>query len=246
MILYFSATGNCKYVAERIAEATGDRAVSIETHPEVTPANDEPLGIVSPTYFQTLPIIVKEFLTALPCPTVGYMFFVGTFGTTTGGLTAMANSIMKKKGRAFDALFDIRMPDTWTPSFDLSDPAKVAETNRKADLEVEELIGQIKSHVTGVHMSFHLPLFVARFGEKLYDKARRTKNLTLTDACIGCGLCAKRCPAQAIEMGEQRPVWVKERCLLCLRCLHHCPKFAIQYGKNTARHGQYRNPHVKV
>lgn len=30
MILYFSATGNCKYVAERIAAEFDDTAVSIE------------------------------------------------------------------------------------------------------------------------------------------------------------------------------------------------------------------------
>ena len=30
MIVYFSATGNSKYVAERIAEEFGDTAVSIE------------------------------------------------------------------------------------------------------------------------------------------------------------------------------------------------------------------------
>ena len=32
MILYFSATGNSKYVAERIAANTNDHAVSIETN----------------------------------------------------------------------------------------------------------------------------------------------------------------------------------------------------------------------
>ena len=30
MILYFSGTGNCKYVAEQIAAAVGDTAVSVE------------------------------------------------------------------------------------------------------------------------------------------------------------------------------------------------------------------------
>ena len=55
MIIYFSATGNSRYVAERIAKATGDRTVSItacmknqqfqfEFH------ESEFLGIVSPTY----------------------------------------------------------------------------------------------------------------------------------------------------------------------------------------------------
>ena len=32
MILYFSATGNCRYVAEHIAHDIGDTAVSIEKH----------------------------------------------------------------------------------------------------------------------------------------------------------------------------------------------------------------------
>ena len=29
MILYFSATGNCEYVAKRIAEKSGDETVSV-------------------------------------------------------------------------------------------------------------------------------------------------------------------------------------------------------------------------
>ena len=30
MILYFSGTGNCKYVAEQIASLVGDAAISVE------------------------------------------------------------------------------------------------------------------------------------------------------------------------------------------------------------------------
>lgn len=76
--------------------------------------------------------------------------------------------------------------------------------------------------------------------------ARLTAKLRVEGGCIGCGLCAKKCPVQAIEMRDGKPVWVKDKCVMCLGCMHRCPKFAIQYGENTQRHGQYTNPNVKL
>ncbi|MBS6385565.1 MAG: hypothetical protein KH394_00390 [Atopobium sp.] len=63
MILYFSATGNCKYVAERIAAEFDDTAVSIEvSNGQVNLSEDEMLGIVTPVYNWELPITTREFL----------------------------------------------------------------------------------------------------------------------------------------------------------------------------------------
>lgn len=49
VIIYCSATGNSKYVAQRIADAIEDTAVSIENaEPVITLKPDECLGIVFP------------------------------------------------------------------------------------------------------------------------------------------------------------------------------------------------------
>lgn len=77
---------------------------------------------------------------------------------------------------------------------------------------------------------------------------RKTKHLFVdTDACIGCGICEKKCPVHAIKMDNKTPVWKTDKCEMCLGCLHRCPKFAIQYDNDkTKQHGQYRNPYTKV
>ena len=63
MIYYFSATGNSQHVATRIAEALGTQAQSIETaSTEIRLADREPLGFVTPTNWNELPVLVREFI----------------------------------------------------------------------------------------------------------------------------------------------------------------------------------------
>ena len=84
MILYFSATGNCRYVAEHIAHDLGDTAVSIEKHcGKIQLMQHEMLGIVAPTYAWELPINVREFLENIFIENYSgqYAFVVATYGT---------------------------------------------------------------------------------------------------------------------------------------------------------------------
>lgn len=74
-----------------------------------------------------------------------------------------------------------------------------------------------------------------------YNNGGNTSKFKVSNKCIGCELCARRCPSNAIEIIDGKPTWIKEKCNLCLRCLHYCPKFAIIYGKQTEKHGQYVN-----
>ena len=247
MILFFSATGNCKYAATRIAQATGQEIVSIVDcicHDRYN-FEDTDIGIVSPTYDWGLPSIVGEFLGKASFQTK-YLYFIATYGTTPGAVGYMANRMVR--GRRIDAYYSIRMVDTWTPIFDLSTPEKVARYTRRTEAQIERVIRGVRARETNRHMSPRTPaIFTQLIAQPIYDrKVRRTSNFRVEDSCIGCGLCAKKCPVQAIEMRGRKPVWVKEKCVMCLGCLHRCPKFAIQYGNRTKKHGQYTNPNVKV
>ncbi len=41
--------------------------------------------------------------------------------------------------------------------------------------------------------------------------------------CIGCTLCAKKCPVDAIEMVDNLPVIDHETCTGCRVCVKVCP-----------------------
>ncbi len=254
MIFYFSATGNCKYVAERIAKEKNDKVMSIvEALDKGTNTfrieEGETVGIISPTYALGIPSIMIDFLSAvkLSYEKKPYCYFVATYGTTSGNAGYFADKYLKShNGIGFDAFYDVKMPDTWTPIFNLSDSQKVLEINQKAELQINEVINQIQKMPCGNFMKNKIPRITAVVYKPYYGWMRQTKNFTVEDSCIGCNLCAKKCPAKAIEIRDKKPVWTKERCEMCLGCLHRCPKFAIQYGQNTRKHGQYCNPNTTV
>ena len=79
MIFYFSATGNSRHAAHRIAESIGDRAILVTdclknekfnfiAHP------DEKIGFVCPVYSLGLPVTVTDFIKGLTSNTAITIF----------------------------------------------------------------------------------------------------------------------------------------------------------------------------
>lgn len=253
MIIYFSATGNSKYIAQRIAAVTGDDIVSVTdcvqaNQYQLCLGHDEDLGFVTPTYFWGLPSIVMDFLDRLRLETKGnhYVYHILTCGTSNGMAQHMMAKALRSRGIRLQGSFAVRMVDTWTPIFDLTDQERNQRVTAAAEPQIDAVIRLICNKAVG---DFNRSKGLAALAPLVYagyQRLRKTKRFCVLDACAGCGLCAKNCPSKAIELQSGKPVWIRDKCTLCLGCLHRCPEFAIQYGRNTEKHGQYVHPSVKL
>lgn len=48
------------------------------------------------------------------------------------------------------------------------------------------------------------------------------------DKCNACGMCARSCPYQAIEIVDKKARWIEDRCTLCGACLESCKVEALE------------------
>lgn len=172
MIFYFSATGNSKHVAMSLAKED-ERVILItdcisEKNFSFDVSKEECVGIISPTYNWTMPNLVSGFLRHLELKydKKPYIYYVGTFGTTTGAAAVMANKLLEQKGISFDAFYDVKMPDTWTPIFDLSDKNKVAKINENAAVQIRSIKKHIDNRFKGKYMHITTPYVTGLIGKK--------------------------------------------------------------------------------
>ena len=249
LIFTFSATGNSRHVAQRVAEAFDAQVYEIDKclqqgnlEFQVT-GEDASIGFVFPVYFWGLPTIVRDFIEQVLFygEKPAYVYDIVTFGTSLGEVHLQLRQLLKKKRITLNGSFGVRMVDVWTPMFDVSNQERCLKRTLQAETEIKDVIAQIIERKKGRRHWSSLPHFISMFETWLYPSARRTNHFhVINDRCTGCGLCEKQCPVAAIQLNEQHnPEWRKKECVACLRCLHHCPHFAIQYGNKTIKHGQY-------
>lgn len=242
MILYFSATNNSQYVAEMIADQTHDYAYSILDIQNIQ-IMDQYLGFVFPTYLWGLPSIVDEYMknVFITINNGTYVYFVATYGTTSGQTGTFIKNYLKNKNIKLSAMYGVKMVNNYTPIFNSSNKDKIKEIQQKETYQIQEIINHINHKDIGNYMQYRIPMPLVKIGHTIYEPVRKTKHFHVEKSCIGCSLCTINCPIQAIKMKNNKPTWVKDKCVMCLRCLHRCPTFAIQYGNTTKKHGQYKH-----
>ena len=250
MVFYFTGTSNSQMVAETIAECIGDTVVNISTSMKAgryqyTIGEDEPVGFVMPTYYYGIPILIPDFIRGLTFDHAPrYVWTCLTCEGLTAGAGDMLAEVLRENGLEPTARFGCPVLNN-AVVMGHQQPVRNAEllldrAQRRSEGIAQAILGRRTGDFDdcgGMH-------FITERNYPLYQKGRKTKHFSADANCIGCGLCAEECPAEAIAMVDGRAKWVKERCFYCLRCINQCPVKAIRFDGQDNRH-TFMNKRIK-
>lgn len=259
VILYFTATGNCLYVARQL----GGKTSELLSIPQLMKQNDieieaDEIGLVYPIYGHMPPNMVRQFIKKAKLK-ADYKFAVLTYGNRKCNAVEIWDDISRKAGVPFDYINTLIMVDNWLPNFDMNEQVLI---DKHIPENLEKISADIAARkhwlepVTAEERQQHQG-FIERTGidpEKGFI-LQSADYFTATDACIGCGACVAVCPKGNYSLSG-KGIDIEGDCEFCFACIQNCPQKAIQFVKNENDpflskgeknpNARYRNEHISL
>ena len=260
-IYFASGTGNSYRVAAWMHEACAGRNIQSKIIPidsakpkeEIEPSSENLVVLAYPTHGLLPPWSMIKFIFKMPfkrgthafcMPTRGALYIGRLFIPGIAGLASILPAVVLPfKGYNFRGSLSFDMPANLTAVHnrlrDWSISRIISNSKRKGSKYIERLLSgktvfftwnNLWEYFWGILFLYYFPLFPIAY--LLLGKFFVGRMLFANNDCIGCGLCAKSCPNNAIIMkGKEkpRPYW-KYNCEACYRCLNYCQQKAVEAG----------------
>ena len=244
MILYFSGTGNSKYVARRLEDALGeplcsmnDRIKSGDTTPVET---GKRLIIVTPTYAWRIPRIVREWLLSTVLTGAKQAWFVMTCGSEIGSADKYNRALCQEKHLTCMGTAQIIMPENYIAMFNAPQAEEARQIVARAEPDIDGAIAAVRENraFPPPRRKFYDRFMSGPVNPIFYSCFVKAAAFTVGDTCTGCGQCVWRCPTNNITLQNGKPVWGQD-CTHCMACICYCPAEAIEYGKKSLGKPRY-------
>ena len=244
MVIYFSATGNSKYVAEALADRLSMEAVDATDYIRAGKTGDfhskDSFIFVFPVYLSTMAKPFLNFIEASYFFGCEDAYFVATCASAMGSVPNIAKNFCKDKALNFKGAVKVQMPQNYIAFFKMAEEEECHRLQDEALKTCDRIARVIRSAKSlSCKEAGKLEYSSTMLVEKLYNGSfTGSKSFYTTDQCVGCGLCAQICPLGNIRMMDGEPLWIYS-CVHCMACINRCPKAAIEYGKFTKGKRRY-------
>lgn len=242
MILYFSGTGNSRFVANELGRLLQDEVVAINTY-----LKEEKNGVfessntyifVTPCYMSRMPMKVEKFLLESTFKGNPNAYFVFTAGQAIGNAGKYCKKICTKHGLQYKGIQAIEMPANYVVMYDVLDRTQAHEATKKVIPSIEKVADTIRSGNKLKNEGLNGHKMFSAIAPIFTSTMVKSKKFYVEDTCISCNKCMTLCPLNNISYKRGKPVW-KENCMHCMACISACPVKAIQYGKGTKTKNRY-------
>lgn len=247
MIIYFTGTGNSRFVAERIAQATGDKVLDAAQYTRIRETaaftEDSRYIFVAPTYISAPPAAFMEFIRGSIFPDDAKAYFIMTAAGSMSVSPAFCEQIAADREFTYMGTAEVIMPQNYIAYFRMGTPELNRGKIESARQRIEELSGIINAgqRFPETRLKRWEYISVKSVFKTYYRVFMSAKPFRVTEGCVGCGRCARICPLGNIEMKSGRPVWGKA-CTHCMGCINLCPEEAIEFGRLTRNKPRYHGP----
>lgn len=238
MILYFTGTGNSRYLARLLGQKLGDELVSaaqmIKENRRGDFRSDKPWVFVCPTYGWRIPRIFEHFIRESSFIGSNKAYFIMNCGSEIGNAEKGIRVLCNRMNFHFQGVMQIKMPENYIAMFSAPDEEEAAAIIQRAAVRAEEAAEYILTgrEFPGMKASLLDRLYSGVINDGFYKFCIGDKRFYSTDKCVSCGRCVESCMLNNISLENGRPVW-HGSCTHCMACISRCPTEAIEYGKHS-------------
>lgn len=232
--VYLSGTGNTRHCVEKMVpllDKTGETIPMEDPDAGKLISRHERILLGYPIQYSNIPVMVRDFFTSHSSLWNGkQVFCLVTMGLFSGDGAGCAARLLKGCGAEVLGGLHLKMPDSICDEKLLK---RSTEENwaliKAADDKIDRWAERIKAGEwprEGLHTYHRLAGFL---GQRLWFSGKTrdySDKLNISEACVGCGLCAGLCPMGNLSIQGRKAV-AGGRCTMCYRCLNSCPKKAI-------------------
>lgn len=234
-IVYFSGTGNTKYIAEKM------KAAIIKTNNEVDLINIEKdrinpilykkIIIGGPVYVEKYPEILLKYIENNLSDYTGncMMFSTQAF---TGATPVFRHAIKRIKHLNVTYYNYLTMPNNFY-NFMFKKCAEDMQTEliKAASVKAERMVLEFLQEKINKFKISYSRVIIAEITYKLvfpFFRNKLMKKLSIDrNRCINCRVCERSCPAKSIKISPE--LTINNDCTFCQRCINACPKNAFLY-----------------